>query len=55
MSTSLRTVFAGDSHLTEGKLLLEEPRANRGKSLIVRERTRMLTVSYKEGQNLHPV
>jgi hypothetical protein len=54
MSTSLHTVFTADAHLTEGQLLHEEPAANKGKSIKLREVKRMPTGFIKEGPNLHP-
>jgi hypothetical protein len=57
MSASLHTVFKPDTHLAEGQLLREEPRANRGKSLKLREGMRMPTIAYRERKrkNLHPL
>jgi hypothetical protein len=48
MSTSLPAIFAADTHLADGQLLLEDPTANRGKYPELRERTLMGTVSSKE-------
>jgi hypothetical protein len=56
MSTCFHTVFAADTHLAVEQLLCEEPTANRGKSLKLKEGMRMHTVSSKEGQCLvHPL
>jgi hypothetical protein len=41
MTTSLHTVFAADTHLTEGQVLCEEQTVNKGKCLKFREGARM--------------
>jgi hypothetical protein len=48
----VHSILAGDVHLREGQLLLQEKTLNTEKSLIYQERTERRKVSRTQGQNV---